>query len=82
MKKQVRVHLKDEKHIKDFFNLNAKTECDIDVEKDHSFVDGKSLLGVMSLNLSKPLKIFIHGEDNEIDQLVDMYASNDLIVEI
>ncbi len=82
MKKQVKVHLKDEKHIKDFFNLNSKTECDIDVEKDHSFIDGKSLLGVMSMNLSKPLKIFIHGEDNEIDQLVDEYANNDLIAEI
>ncbi|SKB92475.1 PTS HPr component phosphorylation site [Lachnospiraceae bacterium] len=81
MKKKLKVNLTDEKRIKDFFSLNAKTECDIDVVNEHSYVDGKSLLGVMSLNLAKPLSIFVHGEDDEIQQLVGEYENNGLLFE-
>ncbi len=81
MKKCLKVTLKNENQIKEFCNINAKSECDIDVEKGRGYIDGKSILGVLSLNLMKPIQVLLFGDDERVLELEKQYEVNDLIVE-
>ena len=43
-------------------NSNSKFETDIDLESGKYVVDAKSILGILSLNLSYPLDVVVHDE--------------------
>lgn len=51
------------KRIADFTLLAGKYECDIKVMGHQSIVDGKSLMGVISLVPYQPLKVVANGND-------------------
>jgi phosphotransferase system HPr-like phosphotransfer protein len=46
--------------VKGFVNMVAPLEGDIDLGSDRYIVDAKSIMGIFSLDLSKPLKVTIH----------------------
>jgi phosphotransferase system HPr-like phosphotransfer protein len=48
--------------IKNFVFLLNQFENDVDVSSAQYVVDGKSILGVFSLDLDKPLTVKFHGE--------------------
>jgi len=48
--------------VKGFVNTVAPMEGDIDLVSDRYIVDAKSIMGIFSLDLSKPLKVSIHAE--------------------
>ena len=45
--------------------VNAATECDFDIDVNYNrvIIDAKSILGIFSLDISKPVKIKIHSDD-------------------
>lgn len=45
-------------------------DADIDVKHGNKWIDGKSLLGLMSLDMGKTLQLVVYGEDSEA---VDSY---------
>lgn len=47
-----------------FVKVASKLDCDVDIAKDSKTVDGKSIIGVMTLDTSKPLKVSVY-TDNE-----------------
>ena len=47
--------------IKDFVNLSSKCRDAVVVKSGHYKVNAKSLLGLLSLDLSKPLKVEFYG---------------------
>lgn len=49
--------------VKGFVNTVAPLEGDIDLGSDRYVVDAKSIMGIFSLDLSKPLKLTIHNEE-------------------
>lgn len=51
--------------IKEFTNSVSKFESDVDLMKGRYIVDAKSTIGIMTLNLSEPVEIQIHSEDEE-----------------
>jgi len=48
--------------VKGFVNTVAPMEGDIDLVSDRYIVDAKSIMGIFSLDLGKPLKVSIHSE--------------------
>ena len=49
-----------------FTSLCTKyNECDIDVKQGRQIIDGKSILGIFSLNLLEPLYVFANSENDE-----------------
>lgn len=52
--------------VKDFCNFTPKLNGDIDVLSERYVVDGKSILGLLSLNLAKPLKAVVKAEEEEL----------------
>lgn len=49
--------LKEIDDVKEFINLASKSEYDIDVYGGRYVVDGKSIMGLFSLNLSAPILV-------------------------
>ena len=51
--------------VKNFVNIVSKYDCDIDLTSGRYVVDAKSIMGILSLDLSKPIMVDIHSEDCE-----------------
>jgi phosphotransferase system HPr-like phosphotransfer protein len=49
--------------VKDFVNAVNKYSFDIDLTSGRYVVDAKSIMGIFSLDLSKPIKVEIHSDD-------------------
>lgn len=47
--------------VKEFYNLCSKCNGDITVYSERYIVSGKSIMGLFSLDLSKPLKVEFYG---------------------
>jgi phosphotransferase system HPr-like phosphotransfer protein len=56
----VTISLDTVEKVKGFVNTVAPLEGDIDLGSDRYVVDAKSIMGIFSLDLSKPLKVSIH----------------------
>ena len=55
--------------VKEFVNLVNKCPYDIDLASSRYVVDAKSIMGIFSLDLSKPIKVTVHSDD--CDDLVE-----------
>ena len=54
--------------VKDFVSAATTANCDIDIAADRYVIDAKSIMGIFSLDLSKPLELRINSSDaNEVD---------------
>lgn len=54
--KEVKIKLNDIDKVKDFANLTTyKVAGDVDLESGKYVIDGKSIMGIFSLDLSKPI---------------------------
>lgn len=58
--------------IKEFNNLTLKFPCDIDVISGRYIIDAKSLMGLFSVDLSKPVEVRF---DEEHEDLARLYFS-------
>ena len=55
--------------VKKFVNVVSKYEFDVDLLSGRYAVDAKSIMGIFSLDLSKPIDLNIHA-DNDIDTIL------------
>ncbi len=49
--------------VKNFVNVVTKYDYEIDLTSGRYVVDAKSIMGIFSLDLTKPIKVEAHGED-------------------
>jgi len=49
--------------VKNFVNLVNKYDFDIDLTSGRYVVDAKSIMGIFSLDLSKPIKVEVHSDN-------------------
>lgn len=50
--------------VKTFVNIVSKCDYDVDLTSGRYVVDAKSIMGIFSLDLSKPIKIDVHGDED------------------
>lgn len=50
--------------VKQFVNLISKYDGDFDLTSGRYVIDAKSIMGIFSLDLSKPLKLDIHDDQS------------------
>ena len=55
--------------VKEFVNIVMKYDFDIDLVSGRYAIDAKSIMGIFSLDLSKPIDLNIHSE-NDIDEIL------------
>ena len=61
--KTVQIYLNSIDKVKSFVNDISKFDCDFDLVSGRYVVDAKSIMGIFSLDLSKPIDLNIHTED-------------------
>jgi len=54
--------------VKAFVNAANKKEYEIDLVSGRYLIDAKSIMGIFSLDLSKPIRVEIHADDKECEQ--------------
>ena len=61
--KEFTVLLSSINDVKNFVNVVTKYDYEIDLTSGRYVVDAKSIMGIFSLDLTKPSKVEAHGED-------------------
>ena len=67
--KTVQISLNSIDKVKDFVSDVTKFDYDFDLVSGRYVIDAKSIMGIFSLDLSKPIDLNIHAEDNVDDVL-------------
>lgn len=73
--KTFNILLKSINDVKDFVNIVNKYDFDVDLTSGRYVVDAKSIMGIFSLDLSKPIKVEVHSDNadefiNEIKSII------------
>ena len=63
--KSIQIELKEAQSVKKFVNTVMKCPYDVDLRSGRHIVDAKSILGIFSLDLSKPIDLEIYSDDCE-----------------
>lgn len=65
MNTKITINLNDFKKIKKFNQSVSTFESDIDLVKGRYIIDAKSTIGIFTLDLSVPVDVLIHSENEE-----------------
>lgn len=75
MKRQKRIKLASIMDVKEFVNAASKCDFDVNVYYNQITVDAKSVLGVLSLDLSKILTVEYESDDPVLDHVLDTWSA-------
>lgn len=73
IKKQIRLTPND---VDEFVKAAGQCDFDVDVFYNRVIIDAKSLLGVLSLDLTRVLTVEYNGENEEFEELLDELEKN------
>ena len=71
--KNVNICLNSIDKVKSFVNDLTKFDSDFDLVSGRYVIDAKSIMGIFSLDLSKPINLNIHAEEG-IDQILEILS--------
>lgn len=69
--KTVKISLNSIDKVKAFVNDVTKFDTDFDLVSGRYVIDAKSIMGIFSLDLSKPIDLTIHS-DNDTDTILEV----------
>lgn len=69
--KTLKISLNSIDKVKSFVNDITKFDNDFDLVSGRYVIDAKSIMGIFSLDLSKPIDLNIHAEEN-IDTILEV----------
>ena len=69
--KTVQIYLNSIDKVKSFVNLIAKFDFDFDLVSGRYVIDAKSIMGIFSLDLSKPIDLSIHAEGAKLEEVLE-----------
>lgn len=72
--KTVKISLNSIDKVKSFVNAISQFDYDFDLISGRYVIDAKSIMGIFSLDLSKPIDLNIHSE-NDVDEILEKLAS-------
>ena len=68
--KTVQISLNSIDKVKSFVNTINLMDCDFDLSSGRYVIDAKSIMGIFSLDLSKPIDLAIHAE-TDVDKILE-----------
>lgn len=67
------IKLSDAAEVKEFVSAAEKCDFDIDISYNRFIIDAKSLIGVLSFDLSKILKVEYRGFNQDFEDVIRHY---------
>lgn len=68
--KTVQISLNSIDKVKSFVNTITKFDFDFDLVSGRYVIDAKSIMGIFSLDLSKPIELNIHAGESDMDGIL------------
>ena len=72
--KTVSISLNSIDKVKAFVNDISKYDFDFDLVSGRYVIDAKSIMGIFSLDLSKPINLNVHAEGNNLYEVLKVLA--------
>ncbi|HIS25783.1 MAG TPA: HPr family phosphocarrier protein [Candidatus Pullilachnospira intestinigallinarum] len=69
--KTVQISLNSIDKVKAFVNDISKYDFDFDLVSGRYVIDAKSIMGIFSLDLSKPIDLNVHAEGSSLDNVLE-----------
>ena len=69
--KTVQISLNSIEKVKSFVNVITQFDNDFDLVSGRYVIDAKYIMGIFSLDLSKPISLNIHSDD-EVDKVLEV----------
>lgn len=70
--KSVQICLNSIDKVKSFVNDISKFDCDFDLVSGRYVIDAKSIMGIFSLDLSKPIDLNIHTDGADLENVLNV----------
>lgn len=74
MMTQSKIKLNATEEVQEFVDAATKCDFDIDIYYNRFLIDAKSILGILSMDLTKVLTVECHGESKEFDRTLKKFA--------
>ena len=68
--KTVQVLINTIDKINEFAKIAGKIDEELDLVSDRYIINGKSIMGIFSLNLSRPVQLTIYAEGSRLDEIL------------
>ncbi len=72
--KTVDISLNSIDKVKNFVNLINRFDYDFDLVSGRYVIDAKSIMGIFSLDLSKPIALNIYADESDVDAILTELA--------
>lgn len=70
---KTKIKLNHAEDVKTFVSIARRCDFDIDVQCHHFFLDGKSLVGLMSIDLNNLLTIYYNGTNPVFENMLKQF---------
>ena len=71
---QCRIKLNATEDVKEFVDAASKCDFDIDIFYNRIIIDAKSILGILSMDLTRDLTVQCYGDSNEFNKTLKKFA--------
>ena len=71
---QSKIKLNAAEDVQEFVNAASKCDFDIDIYYNRFLIDAKSILGILSMDLTKVLTVDCHGVNKEFERTLQKFA--------
>ena len=71
---QSKIKLNAAEDVQEFVNAASICDFDIDIYYNRFLIDAKSILGILSMDLTKVLTVDCHGENKEFERTLQKFA--------
>ena len=69
--REIEISLDSIDKVKNFVSITTKFDAEIDLVSGRYIIDAKSILGIFSIDLSKPIRLRIHEGRENVDDIID-----------
>lgn len=73
MSKKIRLNATED--VKEFVKAASKCDFDVDISYNRILIDAKSILGILSMDLTRVLTVDCHGESAEFNRTLKKFAA-------
>jgi len=70
--REIEISLDSIDKVKKFVSITTKLDAEIDLVSGRYVIDAKSIMGIFSMDLSKPLRLRIHEGKETVDDIIDI----------
>lgn len=72
--KECKIKFQAADDVREFVNAASKCDFDIDIFYNRIIIDAKSILGILSMDLTKVMTVKCYGEDKNFDRAIAKFA--------